>query len=588
MTGSIEQAYREEADQTLRGRLVAMVVLYLVFVGVGCWQEALVHPSAAQQVTWAYTAHVSACVLALGLAFLPGSLPWQRVIAGGLGVAMVTILNTYNGIAGFGAERTALTLSAMLNALLVMVPQGWPGQAAAGVASLVGFLVASPQLEAPDTQAFAVLVLVAAATTTTIGAWALERYRFRAFVRAAEQAEEAAIAAGLTHVAETLYQHLDQPDLLARVNRLAVELLECDVSASFLWDPAAVAFPLSAQVGMTPPALAQMGLLEQRWLDARVRAALRPGAVLEIADSAAQDLVPPDVLAGVELASALITPISRRGEPVAVLVHGRRTRPGPFSVRQHRLALGIAHTAAVALENARLIVDLRSANRLKSEFVATMSHELRTPLNVIMGYAELLGDDALGALEPSQRDTVGRIRRSAVELLELINATLDLGRLDAGRETVDLGPVDLTRLFAELEVELAALVAPGVRLRWTVEPTAAQLTTDRTKLKTIVKNLVGNALKFTPGGNVEVCARNGDGAIELVVRDTGIGIAAEHVTTIFEMFRQVDGSSTRRYGGVGLGLYIVRRLSELLGGRVSVESVVGQGSTFTVRLPQTP
>src|SRR5262249_59995915 len=133
-------------------------------------------------------------------------------------------------------------------------------------------------------------------------------------------------------------------------------------------------------------------------------------------EGAGRDPIPSGVLGGVEIASALITPISRGGELVAVLVHGRGTRRGAFTVRQHRLALGIAHTAAVALENARLIVDLRGANRLKSEFVATMSHELRTPLNVIMGYAELLGDDALGALEPAQRETVTRIRRSAPQL----------------------------------------------------------------------------------------------------------------------------------------------------------------------------
>ena len=244
------------------------------------------------------------------------------------------------------------------------------------------------------------------------------------------------------------------------------------------------------------------------------------------------------------------------------------------------IALAIARAHAEAART-RLLEELEHANRLKMEFVSTMSHELRTPLNVISGYLDML-EDPHG---PDPALAFTRIRTANRELLELIEATLDLNRLDAGEDRFTIEECRLDHLWHDLAAELGTLPqAAEVELSWQVAPRTL-LRTDRRKLKTIVKNLVGNALKFSPGGRVAVAAALGAEGCAITVRDTGIGIPAEHLPHVFEMFRQVDSTDRRAYGGVGLGLHIVQRLVTQLGGQIDVESRPGHGSTFTVRLP---
>src|SRR5262249_62295746 len=193
-------------------------------------------------------------------------------------------------------------------------------------------------------------------------------------------------------------------------------------------------------------------------------------------------------------------------------------------------------------------------------------------------------EGAYGPLTSEQETAIERIQRSALELLDLVAATLDLGRLETGREEVHREIVDVAAVFAELAAELEPLRAADVRLTWRGADGLAVLS-DRVKVKTVLKNLVGNALKFTATGRVEVTARWETDQLALEVRDTGIGIRREDLRVIFDMYRQGDGSSTRRFGGVGLGVHIVKRLVALLGGTIVVTSAEGGGATLVFRPP---
>jgi signal transduction histidine kinase/PAS domain-containing protein len=247
----------------------------------------------------------------------------------------------------------------------------------------------------------------------------------------------------------------------------------------------------------------------------------------------------------------------------------------------------LAFRAALAVDNARLYHEARAANQAKSDLLAVISHDLRTPLNSIMGHAELLSLGIPDALSEAGLQRVERIRTGATHLLYLIDELLSFARLEAGREELRIREED-ARLVAR---EVGAVVEPlalerRLAFRLDLPPGALTLRTDPDRLRQVLLNLVGNAVKYTPEGEVRLELRpSRDGGAVFRVHDTGVGIRREHLEKIFEPFWQVDPTQRSANGGTGLGLSVVRRLARLLGGDVGVESVPGQGSTFTVRLP---
>jgi len=228
-----------------------------------------------------------------------------------------------------------------------------------------------------------------------------------------------------------------------------------------------------------------------------------------------------------------------------------------------------------------------AANRAKSEFLATMSHELRTPLSVILGYTALLQEEEETYPAPERRETLCRIDRSAHELLDLITAVLDMSRLEAGRLPLEITTVNVQDLLRELENATQGLQDQSrLTFVWEVTAPLPRLQTDPEKLKIVLKNLLGNAVKFTAQGTITIRAASRDSGVEFSVQDTGIGIPPAALAQVFEPFHQLEGGrGSGRVGGTGLGLAIVQRLVGLLGGRVSVESEVGRGSTFRVWVP---
>lgn len=230
----------------------------------------------------------------------------------------------------------------------------------------------------------------------------------------------------------------------------------------------------------------------------------------------------------------------------------------------------------------------QAASKAKSEFIAAMSHELRTPLSAIIGYADILVTEIAGPLSTGQKEHVQRVKTGAWHLMGIIEEILTFSRAEAGREELHLEEIPPAMVAEEaLSLVRPQALAKGLELLTVVDDLPDTIHTDRGKLRQILVNLLGNAVKFTEGGRVELKAFRDADSVCFAIRDTGPGIPAEEVERIFEPFTQVDYSLTRVKGGTGLGLAVSRRLATLLGGTLSVESTLGRGSLFTITVPLT-
>jgi signal transduction histidine kinase len=311
----------------------------------------------------------------------------------------------------------------------------------------------------------------------------------------------------------------------------------------------------------------------------------------------------PDVMADPEFTSKdwyekvgsramLGVPLLREGIPIGVMVLMRRA-VRPYTDKQIDLVTTFADQAGIAIENVRLFDEiqdksrqLEEASQHKSQFLANMSHELRTPLNAILGYTELMADGAYG--EPSEKmlGILKRLEANGKHLLGLINDVLDLSKIEAGQLILELSDYCIQDIAQTVRSTLEPLAADK-KLAFKVEM-AGELPPGRgdgRRLTQVLINLVGNAVKFTDAGEVAIKAEANNGKFYVSVRDTGPGISAADQAKLFQEFQQADNAITRKKGGTGLGLAISKRIIEMHGGKIWVESQVGQGSTFAFTLP---
>jgi len=313
----------------------------------------------------------------------------------------------------------------------------------------------------------------------------------------------------------------------------------------------------------------------------------------------------------------VVVPIIAEHETLGALIGFSRE---PF-VEEGQVATmeAFANQSALSLEAALLIdrlrkvnLQLQEANRVKSEFLATMSHELRTPLTAIIGFSELLTEGVMGELTEEQKESLREVLHNAADLLEMINSLLDLTKVESGTMRLDLTTFDISEVFRRVTGTLTPLVQKkGQVMSVDVERNIPPVVGDERKIQQVLLNLLANANKFTPkGGHISASARNfgswdeirartswsgrfddcpealKSGCLEIVVADDGIGIPLEQQERIFDMFHQADSSSTRSFGGTGLGLALAKRFIELHGGRIWVESELHEGARFTVVLPR--
>jgi signal transduction histidine kinase len=400
-----------------------------------------------------------------------------------------------------------------------------------------------------------------------------------------QQQEDAEVSRMLLDISQGLNSCLDEKELWAMLARGASTVLDLPWCVASRFDERGAAFRVEGAHGVPEAVLERLRTTVVHPVDHPSMQAALSSRALVVSEQG--ECLPFGACEGWPTQAWVAIPLFHGDWVAGLLVVGQREPYRSFSRRQRRLAEGLGHHASIALENAHQVANLEAADRLKSEFVSTMSHELRTPLNVIIGYVEMLREEAAGPITLEQRDLIDRLDARGRELLELIEATLHVGRLEAGRELVDIAPIELSELVQALKASTAGLPRPpGVAFEWDMPSDVRDsIMTDRAKLALVVRNLVSNAFKFTTEGRVLVCITASEKTLAIEVRDTGVGIGAEHLPIIFEMFRQVDGSTTRRHGGVGLGLYIVKQFVTRLGGTVDVQSIPGEGSTFRVVLP---
>jgi signal transduction histidine kinase len=411
--------------------------------------------------------------------------------------------------------------------------------------------------------------------------------------RTAELAQSVAELRALGEVSQAINSTLELETVLPTLVAKAVELSGTDAGALYVYDEHREEFDLKATHQMPPELINAIRQRQGQLGQSTVGRAAQQMLPIQIPDLSKEPTGPiKDLLLASGFNAVLALPLIGAGRVIGGLVV-RRKQLGEFPQRTIDVMQTFAAQSVIALQNARLFRELEEkgrqlevASQHKSQFLANMSHELRTPMNAILGYTELVLDGIYGELPERSKQVLDRVQLNGKHLLGLINDVLDLSKIEAGQLSLTAEDYAIGELIVGVVSTVESLAhTKGLSLAMEIEPEIPLCRGDQRRLRQVVLNLVGNAIKFTDKGEVHVSARSKGDQLLVAVRDTGPGIPEADQRRIFDEFQQADSSSTRQKGGTGLGLAISRRIVELHGGTIDVVSMMGQGSTFTVTLP---
>ncbi|MBV1699603.1 MAG: GAF domain-containing protein, partial [Hyphomicrobiales bacterium] len=397
----------------------------------------------------------------------------------------------------------------------------------------------------------------------------------------------------LGETSQAVNSTLDLEMVLNTIVSKAVQLSGTDAGAIYVFDESQREFRLRATYGMDQRLIDALGNAHIGIDEQNIAALLANRDPVQIADLKDAVRSPVDeIVLGAGYRARLAAPLFSGDDIVGLLVV-RRCTPGAFAANTVDLMKTFAAQSSLAIQNAALFREiddkghqLELASRHKSQFLANMSHELRTPLNAILGYTELILDNIYGEAPEKMRAVLERVQTNGKHLLGLINDVLDLSKIEAGQLTLALSEYSVAELVQGVYVAVEPLASQkNLALTTKIDKGLPMGRGDERRLAQVLLNLVGNAIKFTDKGEVAIEASQSNGTFNVAVRDSGPGIAPADQAKIFEEFQQVDNTSTRQKGGTGLGLSISRRIVEMHGGRIAVDSEIGKGSTFTITLP---
>jgi signal transduction histidine kinase len=397
----------------------------------------------------------------------------------------------------------------------------------------------------------------------------------------------------LGEVGRAVSSTLDLKVVLKAIVDRAVDLSGTDGGSIFYYREDVGTFELGQTSGLDEAVVARFRKLDITARETGLGEAIAKQHPLQIPDVSKRASNPlRDAALDVGLRAALIVPLlGGAGALGALLLHRRRT--GEFPPAVVNLMQSFADQSAIALENARLFEEvarksheLEIASQHKSQFVANMSHELRTPLAAILGYTELIQEGFYESQGPKSLDALTRIQSSGKHLLGLINTVLDIAKIESGQFSLNMAEYAIDSMIETVRAATESLAqTKKLALKTDVAKSLPLGLGDEQRLTQVLLNLVGNAIKFTDAGEVRVTAKAINGHFAVSVADTGPGIAEHEQSRIFEKFHQIDSSNTKAKGGTGLGLAISKQIVEMHGGRIWVESAIGKGSTFQMRLP---